>query len=240
LLKMPKKGGRKIIVQQVQPVFTGGLPSLNTNPTRKLTIRYAGAPSQNSQISRQCLLSLVTIAVNGSTTSVPLYTSVRVTGVQCYIPGNPSSTTRSPSLQFSWVGNEGPATDFSWVSIGTNGFKSPMMKPPKNSRCGLWSRAGGPAGNTPVADLTEVLFQFNKNNEDDTTDFIYVDLHLQVRSDTNSPAILTTTAGPITGVSYNALDCLTSTSAVGSWTLVPVNVTRSFATAPAAFTRSGG
>jgi len=241
---MPGKSNKnRVVLARQAPVFTGALPSINTTASRFQVIRFAGAPTVNTSINRGALLSLVCANVSGAATNmVPIYTAVRVVGIRCYIPGNTGTTARSPSLQFTWVGNEGPGTDFSWTNTGTLGFRSPLIRPPKNSRCGHWSRAGAAsAGVAPVADLTEVLFQLNKNAEDDTADFVYIDLHLELKTDGNSPALITMTAGPSIGIVYNALDCITpSSGSVGEWKMLPVNVLRSYGSAPAAFARSGG
>eukprot|EP00916_Digyalum_oweni_P002367 GHVL01004346.1.p1 GENE.GHVL01004346.1~~GHVL01004346.1.p1 ORF type:complete len:243 (-),score=11.22 GHVL01004346.1:295-1023(-) len=210
-------------------------PVINSTKIRRQTVRFATSSSgvsSSMSITRQSLLSIV-VSCQGSatTTLVPLYTAVRVRGLKIYMPASTQATFQS--LNFQWLSDLGSEARKINTVIGSVGYRSPYYRPPRLSRAAMWSRA-----NSQTSTLQEVVFEFNLN--DDQPDVVFlVDVDFDFLTDAESSALITSSSCSKTGVLYNPLDSLSTSSAVGTWELIPVGVESAFGSVPGTFNRSG-
>jgi len=174
--------------------------------------------------------------VAGATTVSPIITGCRVVNVRISLPGVTAPTVPQ-NIKFEWTSDVGKPSQHNINNMGTMGI-SRVFTPPTNSRSAMWSRAG-----SLTATLEEVLFQFNAADSGiGATTNLYIDVVLEIVEGSASVALITLpAAAAVAGTSYAALDCLSTSNAVGTYLLQALGVesVNGSNVAPITFTRSG-
>jgi len=204
-------------------------------------------------INRACLLSLlVSGGANTQTVFSPHYSSVRMMGLEIIMPGTILTAASVPTLiNITVLGDTSDNAAFTFVNPQTNQKRFWVPFPRgcrafKPCRSLIEVNVDDSLSNSA---LGENLFAINATgiSEQDIT----FRLHFKATRGLASPAIITATASGLTGLYYNALDCIAPTSTggsgvyptltVGSWALIPdVPAGQGVFTKPAAFTRTIG
>jgi len=120
----------------------GGIQPPPFVPTVSLSHRFRFTSGTNTgvfTITRASLLNLLVVATS-ATTSVRLLEAIRLRGVEIWT--NPSALGAAPSnLQLEWLGENGPSTVISNISMGVRPAHIRTQPPPRSS-AQWWSMSG--------------------------------------------------------------------------------------------------
>jgi len=213
-------------------------PQVNSTPRVRRRFQFTGLMSDITNnsiiITRQCLLSLL-CSFPGSSATVaqtvtPIYAAVLLRRIMIHVATVSTSGSSFPPNTvfqapiFEWLSDLGPLRKTSRLSMTPAVPTRFAQSPPPKSRAAMWSRASA-----TTASLTEPLFSLTIPEDFVTNANAYrivITLDCDCMTDDAENASVTSNNGNLTfrGIFGLPLDNLTTSSAIGSGTFVPVGI----------------
>lgn len=186
--------------------------------SRKLRF-YASSALSEVQITARCLLNLVLATINGNTTSINLYESIRITRLNIWFV--PSSTggfdPNGGSIMLTWKGDRG--RDDRHEAIGTLSHPAHISSSPPE----------------------ETLASFYVNNYSDLDVGLFiltlptssiVDISFEFCIGDGTTRAITLSSSSVSGVCYADMDNAIPAGTVGGLLLRPLGLTRAIVSVP--------